>query len=482
MKEEQKIRQIKKKEQKNGSHWKNRFFNAVFVLTLLGSCVLFFVFADLIPPRTIHAGPGLFLFLATGLLLLMVNILYFAWQILLAAQYRPFTVPDEKDLPSCAIIVPAFNEGQQIALTLQSILKSHYPPEKLEIICVNDGSSDDTWYWMQKTAEESKGRITALNLPRNAGKRNALYKGFSMASSEILITIDSDSIVTPETIRQIAAPFAADPTIGGVAGNIRVLNLQEGIIPKMLDVSFVFGFEFLRSAQSIVRSVLCMPGALSAYRRHAVMPHMNEWVNEKFLGKPANIGEDRAITNILMREGYGVVYQNSSVVYTKMPTDYRGLCKMLIRWGRSNVRENLNMMKFAFRKFDWQDPDWTGMQCNLIIQTFWMVAPAIFLLYSSYCIYDDCLRYILGVSVAVIFWAALPAFVYARRYNKRDSLWAYAYGFFSFFTLFWVSPYCVFTVHRSGWLTRKNPEPKKDGQDPLVLSSQTLEETSEFSS
>ena len=465
------------------SSWKDRFFNALFILGILTGSVLFFVFGDLIPPRYLQADFGLFLFLACGLLLLFINILYFSWQILLAAQYKPFPVPDDKDLPTCAVIIPAFNEGQQVSLTLQSILKSNYPPEKLEIITVNDGSSDDTWYWMQKEVEASQGKITALNLPCNAGKRNALYKGFSVATADILITVDSDSIVTPDTIRQIVAPFAADSKIGGAAGNIRVLNLSEGMIPKMLDVSFVFGFEFLRSAQSMVRSVLCMPGALSAYRRNAVMPHMDEWVNEKFLGKPANIGEDRAITNILIREGYGVVYQNSSVVYTKMPTRYRGLCKMMIRWGRSNVRENLNMMKFAFRRVDLQDPDQTGMQCNLLIQTFWMIAPAIFLTYSGFCIYDDCLRYIMGVAIAVIFWAALPAYVYAQRYNKRDSLWSYAYGFFSFFTLFWISPYCIFTVHCSGWLTRSNPgTPRKAEQNTVLPSQQSLEETSSLQS
>ncbi len=369
--------------------WKSQLFNYLFVLILLVSFVGIFVYGNLVSPRCISGGFGIFLFLTLGLLLLFINILYFSWQILLAAQYKPFPVPEDSKLPSCTVVIPAFNEGQQVELTLKSVLQSNYPAEKLEIIAVNDGSSDDTWQWIQKAAEESGGRIMALNLPRNAGKRNALYKGFSMATSEILITIDSDSVVTPDTVREIAAPFVQDPRIGGAAGNIRVLNTKEGIIPKMLDVSFVFGFEFLRSAQSVVRSVLCMPGALSAYRRNAVMPHIKEWVNEKFMGRPANIGEDRAITNILMREGYGVVYQNTSVVYTKMPTRYKGLCKMMIRWGRSNVRENIAMMKFAFRKVDLENADLTGMQCNLLVQTFWMIAPAVFLTYTAFCVYTD---------------------------------------------------------------------------------------------
>ncbi len=433
-------------------------------LFLVGASVYYFLFGDsLLPMRFAVAELPVFLFLMTGLVLLLANILYFAWQILLAMTYKPYSVPEDKDLPACAVIIPAYNEGESVVHALKSVLKSDYPAEKLEIIAVNDGSKDDTWYWMKKTADESNGRIRAINLPRNGGKRGALHAGISAANADVIVTFDSDSMATPETIRNIAAPFTHDEKIGAVAGNIRVLNKEAGMIPKMLDVSFVFGFEFLRSAQSMVRSVLCTPGALSAYRRAAIAPHLMEWVNEKFMGKPANIGEDRAITNILLREGYGVVFQQTSVVYTEMPLTYSGLCKMLIRWGRSNVRENLTMAKFAFKRFDLEDDDLTGMQLNLVIQMFWMAAPVVFLTFAFYCLCNDAFAFICGASVSVVFWSTLPAFVYARRYSKQDSMWSYVYGFFSFITLFWVSPYCLFTVHKSGWLTRQNAKTESEG-------------------
>ena len=83
------------------------------------------------------------------------------------------------------------------------------------------------------------------------------------------MTLDSDSMVTKRSLRELVAPFHYDPKIGGVAGNIKVLNVDEGVLPRMLDVSFGFGFEFLKSAQSVANSVLCQPGALSAYRKSA---------------------------------------------------------------------------------------------------------------------------------------------------------------------------------------------------------------------
>ena len=429
---------------------------------LIGSGIYFVAGETILPVRFASGNGFVFLFLLLGLILLSINLFYFAWQILLAGRYKPYADPGDESLPTCAVVIPAFNEGRQVVAALESLLKSNYPAEKLEIIAVNDGSRDDTWYWMKKAADESGGRIRAINLSRNGGKRRALFAGFLTTKAEVLVTFDSDSIATPNTIRAIAAPFAADPTVGATAGNVRVSNRESGMVPKMLDVSFVFGFEFLRSAQSMVRSVLCTPGALSAYRRCAVMPFMNEWVNEKFMGRPANIGEDRAITNILLREGWGVVFQRDAVVYTEMPVTYGMLCRMLIRWGRSNVRENITMSKFAFRKVDLQDDDLTGMQINLLVQIFWMLAPVIFTFYSIACFIGDAVPFICGAAFAIVFWATMPAFIYARRrHNVSDSLWSYVYGLYSFLTLFWISPYCIFTVRQSGWLTRQTPKTEK---------------------
>lgn len=403
-------------------------------------------------------------------ILLAGNLFYFAWQIILAFHYRPFDEVTDDQLPHCAVIVPAYNEGKQVVLTLDSLLKSDYPPSKMEIIAVNDGSCDDTWDWISKSVKSSNGRIRAVNLRQNAGKRNALYQGFLSSEAEIVVTIDSDSIVLPDTVRKIVAPFIGHPKTGGVAGNIRVLNFSDGIIPRMLDVNFVFSFEFLRSAQSMIHSVFCTPGALSAYRRGVIMPFMEEWVNQKFMGRPANIGEDRAISNIILREGYHVVFQKSAFVYTEVPKCYGGLCKMFIRWSRSNVRENLEMFKFAFGRIDFTDEDLLGMQINLIMQTLWTLTPMLFVASTIYCLVVSPLTFLYASIMATLIWSTLPAFVYASKYSKKDALWSYVYGVFNFLSLSWIGPYSILTIHRSGWLTRSKP--KKDTESVIELAKE----------
>lgn len=388
-------------------------------------------------------------------LMIIANILYFAWQTLLYFRYAPIPPEPDETLPLCTVIVPAYNEGRQVALALESILNSDYPKEKLSVIAVNDGSRDDTWEWIRRSAEESGGRITALNIGKNAGKRNAIYQALLLSESEIFVTIDSDSEVLSSTLRNLVSPFVKNPNIGGVAGSIRVLNLDDGALPRMLDVNFVFSFEFIRSAQSVIRSVMCTPGALSAYRRSAVNPFLQEWAEQTFMGLPANIGEDRAITNILLREGHEVVFQSTAVAFTEMPATYLPLCRMFIRWARSNIRENLAMAEFAFRKIDLRNDNHLGMQLNLIMQSIWMFTPLFFISSTLYCLSLDTPTFLYTVFLVIAIWSTFPSFIYACKYNKKESVWAYVFGFFNFIALSWIGPYSLLTVHKSGWLTRE---------------------------
>ena len=222
--------------------------------------------------------------------MLVINLSAFLWRVILFFKYRPVEGCDDAQLPTCTVIVPAYNEGSMVLKTLESVLQSDYPADKLQIIAIDDGSVDDTWTWMEKAAAESNGRIEAVRLIKNAGKRRALYEGFIRSKADVLVTIDSDSLIDPETIRCLVSPFVSDKKVGAVAGNVVVLNRQKDIIPRMLDVSFAFSFEFLRASQSVVNTVFCTPGALSAYRRQPVMRGFGRMAQPNLLG---TAGENR---------------------------------------------------------------------------------------------------------------------------------------------------------------------------------------------
>lgn len=367
-------------------------------------------------------------------------------------RYKEVTSVSDDALPTLTVIVPAYNEGKQVWSTLVSLVESDYPAEKLQLLAIDDGSQDDTWQWMNKAKEQFGDRVTIMQQPKNMGKRQALYRGFQLANGEVYVTVDSDSLVYPDTLRNLVSPMVVDEKCGAVAGNVRVLNNQKAIIPRMLNVSFVFSFEFIRSAQSALGSVLCTPGALAAYRSDAVKACLSDWMNQTFMGQPTDIGEDRAMTNMILKQGYHVRYQRNAYVLTNIPENYTSLYKMFIRWERSNVRENIMMSRFAFKNF--REDSKIGTRILLINQWIQMIMayPALILMFVFLLWHP--LLFISSTLFSILILSSLPALFYAKKYNFKECFWAYSYSIFYSFGLFWIKPYAIATANRRGWLTR----------------------------
>jgi hyaluronan synthase len=388
--------------------------------------------------------------------LLIVQVAFLVYILYLYTKYKPIKSVSDYLLPTCTVIVPAYNEGELVWQTLSSLAESNYPAEKLQIIAIDDGSKDDTWQWMQKAKNRLGNRLQIFQQPKNMGKRHALYRGFNLGTGEIFITVDSDSIVKKDTLRNLVSPFIVDEKCGAVGGNVQVLNNKKAIIPRMLNVSFVFSFEFIRSAQSVIGTVLCTPGALAAYRREAVLNCLPQWISQTFMGQPTDIGEDRAMTNMILKQGFHVLFQQNAHVLTNTPEKYKNLYKMFIRWERSNVRENIMMSKFAFSNF--REGPKTGSRILLINQ--WikviMAYPATFLM--LYFIFTHPILFISSALVSTFIFSSIQVLFYSKKYNFLESFWAYPYSIFYIFTLFWITPYAIATANKRGWLTRGLPQ------------------------
>lgn len=396
--------------------------------------------------------------LVLGSFLLLFRLGFLAYIARLFFRYKPVNSVTDEELPSCTVIVPAYNEGKQVYDTLRSLTNSMYPAEKLQLIAIDDGSKDDTWDWMKKAKELLGDRVSIYQQPTNQGKRHALYRGFNMATGDVFVTVDSDSIVEKDTLRNLVSPFITDKNCGAVAGNVRVLNNEKAIIPRMLNVSFVFSFEFIRSAQSVLGSVLCTPGALAAYRNKAVMNCLPEWISQTFMGQPTDIGEDRAMTNMILKQGYHVLFQRNAYVLTNIPENFSSLHKMFTRWERSNVRENLMMSKFAFKTF--RNGSKSGTRILLVNQWLHMITayPLVLIMFILLLTYP--VLFISSTLLSILIFTTLPAFFYAKKYNISEAFWAYSYSIFYTFSLFWITPYAMATANRRGWLTRELPAKK----------------------
>ena len=394
------------------------------------------------------ALPALSSVLVISAALLLV---YTALSVVFSLLYRP-TAPGPTDaLPRCTVIVPAYNEGPMVGVALGSILVGDYPRDRLEILAIDDGSTDDTWLHIQRIAREHPDIVRAIRMPRNGGKREALREGFKAATGEIVVTVDSDSRLDPDALRQIVAPLLADDRVAAVAGKVLVLNRYTSILTRLLAIRFFLAFDLGRAAQSRFGAVLCCPGALTAYRRGAVLAVLDRWSTATFLGEPCTIGEDRALTTWLLRTGNRAVYQSTAIVHTLVPTHYAGLARMFLRWERGNIREALTLLPVLATRWRREDRWWPTFDVLLELLQFPLTCIVLVLTLAHLLTTPvDILRLVATVAM----FALLQSLYTLRSERSTDFLYGVGYAFFAFVCLQWIYPYSLVTVRNGRWMTR----------------------------
>ncbi len=374
------------------------------------------------------------------------------WRLWLWWTYRPVATmaPDASGLPDLTVVIPAYNEGAAVRFAISSVLASDYPQAQLRVVVVDDGSVDDTWmHILAATAGEP--RAQAIRLARNLGKRHALFAGFQRVQSGVVVTVDSDTELAPQTLRALVAPLVRDPGVGAVAGRIEARNRQDNALTRMLAVRYRIGFDFVRAYQSRLRSVFVCPGALTAYRMDAIRDHLVAWRDQRFLGSTCANGDDHALTNHLLSKGVATVYQGSAVAKTRVPNTYRGLALMYLRWARSNVRESLRYLAFVPRLVR-RPTRWPAMIDALVrfVQIplrFWLVGVGFVLIAMHPGI-------LIRSAAAVTAFSLFHMAVFLRHERSWDAVYAMLYALFSLFTLQWIYPWAAVTVRQARWLTR----------------------------
>jgi hyaluronan synthase len=242
-----------------------------------------------------------------------------------------------------------------------------------------------------------------------------------------------------------------DPQVGAVAGNVKVYNRARSLMARMLAVRFVLAFDFLRASQSMYGCVTCTPGALSAYRGKILKPILEQWRQQTFMGLPANIGEDRALTNFVLRQGYFTVYQRGALVHTMVPETYQGLVRMYLRWDRSNFRENWVQLKFIFTNYRQKHRLLPIIDFFITQIEFPLTYLFLGMLLVSFVIYPIVLvKFFAGLGVFTLVWM----YYYIQQERDLDFVYGILYSYFAFFFLNWVQPWAFITVRNDRWLTR----------------------------
>ncbi|MFJ2260136.1 bifunctional polysaccharide deacetylase/glycosyltransferase family 2 protein [Streptomyces sp. NPDC087844] len=214
------------------------------------------------------------------------------------------------------VLVPAYNEEAGIEATLRSLLASDYA--RLQIIVIDDGSTD-------RTAELAEGvgdaRVLVIR-KANAGKAAALNTGLEHASHDILVMVDADTVFEPDAVHHLVQPLA-HPAVGAVSGNTKVGN-RRGLLAKWQHLEYCFGFNLDRRMFEVLECMTTVPGAIGAFRRDALTG----------VGGVSDdtLAEDTDLTMALWRAGWRVLYEESAVAWTEVPTSLRQLWRQRYRW------------------------------------------------------------------------------------------------------------------------------------------------------
>jgi hyaluronan synthase len=294
---------------------------------------------------------------------------YVLSRFVLAALYRP---PRDAGLePRCAVIVPAYNEGEAVARTIHALMALDYPADKLEVVVVvvDDGSSDDTWQHMTAAAcypdprpeariraqmagaapgDAPPSRVRCISLGSNQGKRAAMAAGIRATSAGILVFVDSDSIPARDGVRQLVQGFA-DPRVGAISGLTYVRNAGANLLTRMQAARYYVSFQLLKAAESTLGAVACCSGCFAAYRRSAVLVVLRRWEDQRFLGVECTYGDDRALTNMVLRCGWTAIYDSRAEAWTDVPDRYRTFFRQQLRWKKSWAREGPILLSHIWR-------------------------------------------------------------------------------------------------------------------------------------
>jgi len=311
---------------------------------------------------------------------------------------------------SLTVLIAARNEAKTIRNTIRHIKIQDYIG-KIKVIVIDNGSTDNTAETAIEAGKEFELDLLVLT-EEKPGKFNALNKGLSETETELVITLDADTILNKSAFRYIVARLvSSSEEVCAVAGSILVRNSRSSLITRIQEWDYFLGIASIKRFQGLYQGTLVAQGAFSLYRTKILI---------EYGGWPDAIGEDIILTWNLLFKGYKVYFEPLSVAFTNVPSTFSAFASQRSRWARGMI-EALKLSK------PWKMPKvyikyLTGIDLMLpyldfcytffwipgLIMAFWgfnwivgpvtlLVMPLTFLTYGLFYMHQKQVSYILGL-------------------------------------------------------------------------------------
>ena len=237
--------------------------------------------------------------------------------------------------------------------------------------------------------------------------------------------------------------------MGGVSGRTDVANTYTNSLTKMQAVRYYIAFRIMKAAEGYFDAVTCLSGPLSCYRKDLVLKYCDDWLNQKFLGQRATFGDDRSMTNFILRH-HRTTYQDTAVCMTIVPKSHKMFLRQQMRWKRSWLRESIIAARYMWKKEPF-------MSLSFYMGLLVPIAAPIIVLYNL--IYIPIMHRVFPLTflVGMLMMALLMSM--AQLFLRRSTTWIFGVWFCLYYeaVLLWQMPVAWFTFWKSTWGTRLTP-------------------------
>jgi len=361
--------------------------------------------------------------------------------------YRPERVTGYTATTS--LVIPVYNEVPDVFRTaLRSWLANH-PTEIIAVIDHSDEKCLQIFREFQETGVSYSFWNTELKLivTKTPGKRPALVDGTRAATGDIVFMVDSDTIWAEDVLINAIAPFK-DPTVGGVTTRQNVWrpnSVAQKVFDVYLDIRYSDEVRYLTAFGDVVT---CLSGRTAVYRREAVVPVLDDLMNETFMGRRVISGDDKCLTLLLQSAGWKVRYQDTARVYTPGATEFKSFQKQRLRWARNSWRSDF---KALLSHWAWRKPFFFFHLIDRLLQ------PLTTLIAPIYCLLSIYHQQWATVGILIAWWLI----------SRSIKMWSHVQRDFSNIKIlpmyilisYWfaiVRIYAFFTMNQQGWITRWN--------------------------
>jgi biofilm PGA synthesis N-glycosyltransferase PgaC len=280
---------------------------------------------------------------------------------------RHMPLPDDvpplpPDPPLISILVPCFNEGDNVDDTIESLVNQTYP--NFEIIAVNDGSSDDTRERLDALAAIHP-QLRVIHLASNQGKAMALNMATLAARGEYLVCLDGDAILHPNCASWMVLPLLQHPRVGAVTGNPRI-RTRSTILGRVQVGEFSSIIGLIKRAQRSYGRLFTVSGVIAAFRK-AALHRVGYWNTDM-------VTEDIDVSWRLQCDAWTIHYQPVALCWILMPETLNGLWRQRVRWAQGGTEVFLRYLRSIWR---WRLRHMWPLMAEFCLSTAWAFALAL---------------------------------------------------------------------------------------------------------